>query len=237
MQVIILAAGVGTRLADVEGPKALVPLDDGTTILDRQLAALSAHVEPSYVYVVVGYRADIMKEHYPNLHFIENPDYASTNTAKSLWHALEHVGTATDILWLNGDVVFHPDALEAIWEHEGSSMLANTATTAEEEIKYRCDAQGHIVKVSKTVTAAQGEAVGINRFAQKDIMALDRALEKCGDDDYFERAIQLCIDEGVKIDPVIIDDDLCVEVDFPEDLDRANSLLKGWSSVSANPDK
>jgi choline kinase len=46
------------------------------------------------------------------------------------------------------------------------------------------------------------------------------------DQDYFERGIELAIgNDGLKFQAVDISDLYAVEVDFPEDLDRANELF------------
>ena len=72
MQVVILAAGMGTRLGR-KLPKPLTPLSDGRTIQRRQLDAVtSAFGEDADVTVVVGYR-ELMSgaavDHTEALHF------------------------------------------------------------------------------------------------------------------------------------------------------------------------
>ena len=45
----------------------------------------------------------------------------------------------------------------------------------------------------------------------------------CADNDYFERGLELAIENaGIEIEPVDISDLFAVEVDFQADLDRAN---------------
>ena len=50
-------------------------------------------------------------------------------------------------------------------------------------------------------------------------------LREVGDQDYFERGLELAIElDGVRILPVDISEHGCVEVDFEDDLARANAM-------------
>ena len=55
---------------------------------------------------------------------------------------------------------------------------------------------------------------------------LRRQLKRVGDQDYFERGIELAIAEDkLHVEPVDISDLYAVEVDFAEDLERANLFV------------
>jgi choline kinase len=104
--------------------------------------------------------------------------------------------------------------------------VVNTSKVSEEEVKYTLDASGHIDQLSKVVSGGLGEAVGINYVASADKDALIRRLEEVGDNDYFERGIELAIEhDGLKFKAIDISDLYAVEIDFAEDLARANELF------------
>ena len=85
------------------------------------------------------------------------------------------------------------------------------------------DAAGDIAELSKTVVGGLGEAVGINYISRADKPALIAQLNKVDNQDYFERGLELAVAEnGVQLRPLDISDLYAVEVDFAEDLDRAN---------------
>lgn len=130
---------------------------------------------------------------------------------------------------MNGDVVFDPSVLERIKEYierDESFVCVNTAAVGDEEVKYRVDTNGLINELSKQVVDALGESVGINFVAEKDKANLISGLEACADDDYFERGIEITIErDGTQFLPIDISDLYAVEVDFEEDLTRANSHL------------
>jgi choline kinase len=225
LQVVILAAGMGTRLGK-PWPKPLTPLADGRSIMQQQLENVEkVFKDEARTTIVVGFKLEMIMEAHPNASFVYNEIYDQTNTSKSLLKALRasHEG---GVLWLNGDVVFDSRVLERVSDRmrsESSFVCVNTSATAEEEVKYTVDAKGHINALSKQVQNALGEAVGINFISKYHKDSVIKYLEECDDNDYFERGLELAIEKtGIEIEPVDISDLFAVEVDFQADLDRAN---------------
>ena len=225
LQVVILAAGMGTRLGK-PWPKPLTPLADGRSIMQQQLENVEkVFKDEARVTIVVGFKMEMIMEAHPNATFVYNEIYDQTNTSKSLLKALRasHDG---GVLWLNGDVVFDARVLERVADrmrNESSFVCVNTSATAEEEVKYTVDAKGNINALSKQVQNALGEAVGINFISKHHKSAAIQYLTECADNDYFERGLELAIEKaGIEIEPVDISDLFAVEVDFQADLDRAN---------------
>ena len=107
-----------------------------------------------------------------------------------------------------------------------SFVTVNTASVSDEEVKYTTGAEGYIRELSKTVKGGLGEAVGINYVSSTDKAALLRQLTRVDDQDYFERGIELAIEQdAMRVEPVDISDLYAVEVDFAEDLERANLFV------------
>ena len=224
-QVTILAAGMGTRLGR-PFPKPLTQLDDGRTIMQQQLDNISeAFGSDTHVQIVVGFKLDLILEAAPDAVFVYNERYDQTNTCKSLMKALRSSAEGP-VVWMNGDVVFEPAILRRMQINidAGQTAIAvNTAAVSDEEVKYTVDDIGLVKELSKTVVGGLGESVGINVIAAKDKATLIKRLEECGDQDYFERGIELAIEkDGLKVLPVDISDLFAVEVDFEADLERAN---------------
>ncbi|MBK5968585.1 MULTISPECIES: phosphocholine cytidylyltransferase family protein [Thiorhodovibrio] len=225
MFAVILAAGIGARLGQ-RAPKPLTTLANGQRIMDLQLQHVSRFVDRERILVVVGYKKELIMEAHPELLFVYNPLFDTTNTAVSLRLALRKTGEA-DVLMLNGDVVCDQAVIARLLQAEPSAMAVNRAAVGAEEVKYALDASGAIREVSKTVEAPLGEALGVNLFRAGDAAQLRAGLEQCGPDDYFERGIEYAIGAGLRLLPVDVSDLHCVEVDFPEDLSRADQGLGG----------
>jgi choline kinase len=228
MQIVILAAGMGTRLGRPL-PKPLTVLENGETIIGRQVSSCRAVFgADTEVLVVVGFKMDQVMEAVPEVTFAYNEDFDCTNTSKSLLRALRRTGDR-GVLWMNGDVVFDPSVLERIRPlvADGQSFVCvNTASVADEEVKYLLDDEGHISELSKSVVGGLGEAVGINFISAPEKAALIARLDDVDDNDYFERGMELTILRGeARFRPIDISDYFAVEVDFEDDLSRANEHL------------
>ncbi|MBX3194591.1 MAG: phosphocholine cytidylyltransferase family protein [Microbacteriaceae bacterium] len=227
-QIVILAAGMGSRLGR-SLPKPLTELSDGRSIMQQQFDNIhQAFGRDVNVTIVVGYKLEHIIEAFPNADYVYNEQYDQTNTSKSLLRALQSTKDG-GVLWMNGDVVFDPEALVRAGDlvaADRSFVSVNTAKVSDEEVKYTTDAEGFIKELSKTVVGGLGEAVGINYVSGRDKAALVRHLSKVNDQDYFERGIELAIEnDGVRFEPVDISDLYAVEVDFAEDLERANLFV------------
>jgi choline kinase len=177
---------------------------------------------------VVGYKSEHIIEAFPNASFVYNEQYDQTNTSKSLLRALQASATG-GVLWMNGDVVFDPAALvraAKVVARDQSFVSINTEKVSDEEVKYTTDAEGYIKELSKVVKGGLGEAVGINYISRADKAMLVRQLKRVDDQDYFERGIELAIEQDkLRIEPVDISDLYAVEIDFAEDLERANLFV------------
>ena len=226
MKIVILAAGIGSRLNGGELPKPLIELANGRSIMGQQLHALSAHVSLDDIFVVVGYKKDMILEAFPHLTFVYNPNFSSENTARSLQRAAAKIDD--DLLWINGDVVFGADLLELLLAVGGSAMAVQRREVGEEEVKFKTGVDGRILAVSKTVSEPEGEAVGVNFCRRADLPLLRECLAACSDDDYFERAIELALEQGMVVRAADVTACACLEVDFPADLAAANALVAGW---------
>jgi choline kinase len=227
-QIVILAAGMGSRLGR-SLPKPLTELADGRTIMQQQFDNIRfAFGDNCTVTIVVGYKLEHIIESFPQASFVYNEQYDMTNTSKSLMRALQ-ASAPGGVLWMNGDVVFDPAVLQraALYVARDQSFVSvNTAKVSDEEVKYTTDAEGYITQLSKTVVGGLGEAVGINYVSRDDKAALLRNLRKVDAQDYFERGIEVSIaQDGARFEPVDITDLYAVEVDFAEDLERANLFV------------
>jgi choline kinase len=227
MKIIILAAGIGSRLGN-PFPKPLTRLRNGKSIMQMQVESLTTYFSLDDITVIVGFKKDLIMENFPDLTYIYNPSFDRTNTSKSLLHGLKK-HRYSSILWLNGDVVFDPKLINHLIPYikkDQSFVSVNNSEVGEEEVKYTLDNNGFINAISKEVENGLGEAIGINFIANNDLPLLLNRLEECEDMDYFERGLELAIQKDkIRVTAVDISQFDCLEVDFEEDLQQANKLF------------
>jgi choline kinase len=221
---------MGTRLARPL-PKPLTELGDGRSIMKQQIDNIRLGFGDAHrLLIVVGFKLEAIIERFPEASFVYNELYDQTNTSKSLLKALRASGEG-GVLWMNGDVVFDPEVLARVKpqiESNQSFIVVNTSKVSDEEVKYTVDANGYIEKLSKTVSGGLGEAVGINFVSATDKGILIDHLSKVDDQDYFERAIEVAIErDNLRFEAIDISDLYAIEIDFAEDLERANELFRG----------
>jgi choline kinase len=225
-QIVILAAGMGSRLGR-SLPKPLTELSDGRTIMRQQFDNIHhAFGSSAKVTIVVGYKLEHIIERSRGILRLQRAVRPDQHLEEP--HARLQA-SPRGVLWMNGDVVFdrRPSTRAAkMVARDQSFVSVNTAKVSDEEVKYTTDAEGYIRELSKTVKGGLGEAVGINYISRDDKAVLLRQLRRVDDQDYFERGIELAIEQdGLHIEPVDISDLYAVEIDFAEDLERANLFV------------
>ena len=114
MKIVILAAGIGSRLGN-PFPKPLTKLNNGKSIMEMQIENITSRFDIDDINVVVGFKKNLIMERFPNLTYIYNPFFDTTNTSKSLLSALKK-NKDSSILWFNGDVVFDEKIFDILIE-------------------------------------------------------------------------------------------------------------------------
>ncbi|MGC5053899.1 sugar phosphate nucleotidyltransferase [Micromonospora sp. DT48] len=236
---MVLAAGAGRRLRPYTDtlPKALVPVDGETTILDIALRNL-AEVGLTDVVVVVGYAADAVRQRQADLErrygvtltLVHNDKAEEWNNAYSLWLARDWFSRG--VLLVNGDTV-HPVSVEkTLLAERGPGVLLAVDTIkplADEEMKTTFDAAGQLTRITKLMDPAEayGEYIGATLIEPQVAEALADALEATWRRDpnlYYEDGYQEFADRGGEVRAAPIGDVPWVEVDNHADLARAREI-------------
>ena len=236
---MVLAAGAGRRLRPYTDtlPKALVPVDDETTILDLTLSNFSK-VGLKDVAVIVGYKSqavedrkkDLESRHGVNLELIFNDKAEEWNNAYSLWCARDLFSQG--FLLANGDTVHPVGVQETLLANRGPAILLAVDTVkklAEEEMKLTIDCAGNLAKITKLMDpqSAFGEYIGLTLVEPEAAEKLTASLEttwKLNPDLYYEDGYQEYVDRGGVINLQPIGEVSWVEVDNHDDLSKARSI-------------
>ena len=237
---MVLAAGAGRRLRPHTDtlPKALIPVDGETTILDIALRNLAA-VDLREVVVVVGYRADAVverqaaleKRHGVTLTLVHNDKAEIWNNAYSLWTARAHLTEGA--LLVNGDTV-HPVGVEqTLLASRGPGILLAVdveKSLADEEMKVRIGDAGQVVTITKLMdpATAYAEYIGCSLIEGSAAAAVTDSLQATFDRDpdlYYEDGFQHYADSGLVVGTAPIPSGTqWVEVDNGDDLARAREI-------------
>ncbi len=239
MSGLVLAAGAGRRLRPYTDtlPKALVPVDGDTTIMDISLRNLAA-AGLTDVTIVVGYRAGAVEERQAafeqeygvRITLVHNDKAEEWNNAYSLWLARDHF--AQGALLVNGDTVHPVDVERTLLANRGPGILLavdSVKKLADEEMKTVFSADGRLTKITKLMEPADafGEYIGATVIEPSAAAGLADALQATWERDpnlYYEDGYQEYADRGGEVRAAEIGDVPWVEVDNHDDLAKAREI-------------
>jgi choline kinase len=244
MKAILLSAGQGSRLGHLtdDRPKCLIEFG-GRSLLDRQLDALAANGVEEAV-VVTGFHDELVaaalarRNGGPKVRTIFNPFYKVADNTGSLFMARDEL--AGEVLVWNGDTLVS-DALMAKVVGNRQAGICVTIDRKhgydEDDMKViRDESNGRLRAIGKRI--AQGvnaESIGLLAFrdggAERFRDAIDKAMRTAeGTTIWYLRVIHHLAQNG-EVWTLDIEGDEWGEVDFPEDVDSAEVLVKGWDEA------
>jgi len=194
MQVIILAAGQGTRLRPLtdDRPKCMVEIH-GESIIRRQLATMRhCGIAEKDIAIVGGYREDALREHLADtkVQFVSNDRFMETNMVYSLMCAQELF--CDDVIVSYGDIIYKDqilgqvlasehdisvvvdDGWQAYWEARGEGPLDDAET-----LKF--SSLGTITEIGQKpahIGEIESQYIGLMRFRGKGVQEV---LSLCDD--------------------------------------------------------
>lgn len=232
MKAIVLAAGVGKRLgASARGlPKCLLRVGE-EPLLGRTLRSICRQGIRDIV-LVVGYEKESIRAYLnknfgdsPQIRLRENPDYRR-GSILSLWSVRDELND--DLLLMDADVLFPDALLRRLMEssHCNAFLLDPRAAGTGEEMMLMVKG-GRVARITRKITPDYdliGEGVGFMKLSGRDAPLLREAVERLVrrgrmDCDY-EEAIDLFL-QGATAGFEPVGDLAWTEIDFPEDIERA----------------
>jgi len=231
MKALILAAGRGTRLLPhtEKLPKCLTDVR-GKSILERQLEALAA-CGVHDVIVVIGHLGEQVEAHlrerYPSVTFVRNPDYATTNSVHSLWLARDLVSDDPEgFLVLNGDLIFTPAMVQKLLhaDVECGIVIERPASESNDMVDVKLE-DGRILYMGRDVPKEDisAEAVGPIKFSQKSGIEYLKTLEGRSAEWVFYLLSEFAQTHSVH--GVWTDGEVWQEIDTIEDLEKAQKIF------------
>lgn len=225
MKAVILAGGVGSRLQSLTGgkPKCLAQVG-GRPIILHQLEMLADHgVSP--VLVVLGYRADEVRQVIgQRAEIIVNDKYEQTNSLYSLWLARSWVDGPFALL--NCDLFFDPEILARIVEEPGNVLAYDSTSSRGREQTKVALRQRKVVDLGKDLPAesARGESLGLLKFDQDGathMLQMADSMIRDGHEKAWVIEATRAVCQVVPIYGINVAGLAWTEIDFPHDLDVA----------------
>ena len=238
MKAIILAAGVGRRLG-VDHPKCLLEFN-GRSLMQRHLDLLK-QLGIEDVVVGVGHLADQVIDaiadygHADFTRTLYNPRFEQGSMI-SLWTLREELAYGGDVLLMDADVLYDQKMLQRLIEtdHENCFLLDRGFEDGDEPVKL-CVRDGLLVEFRKQLAPDldyefSGESVGFFRFGSAITKRLAERTE-----DYLARGLfEEHYEEAIRDLMLETPEDFAfedvtgipwVEIDFPEDIERAKQEI------------
>lgn len=240
MKAIILAAGVGKRLGGsvVERPKCLLELG-GRTLLDRMLDALQ-RAGVREIVIVVGHLSEQIRaavRDRPGVTVIQNFEYRK-GAILSLWSAREEFDD--DLLIMDADVLFSPALLRRLVDSaQPNCFLMDAQAENNGEAMMLMARAGRVLDIARGVRGefdACGESVGFLKISREAAGVLRVLLEQAlrdGRDGIEHEEVYPALMQECVLGYELTDGFAWTEIDFPEDVERAEALLRDQEAAFA----
>ncbi|MBI4458150.1 NTP transferase domain-containing protein [Candidatus Uhrbacteria bacterium] len=221
---VIMAAGLGTRMRPLtdDTPKPLLPVL-GRPILEWNIESLPAEI--TEVVLVVSYLAEKIRAHFGDswggraIRYVEQPDLKGTGMALAACAPL----LAGRFVVMNGDDLYAREDIEAALKHE-LAILAKPAEGPGRFGAFKVDAAGNLVDIVEGGETGPGSLINIGLYVL-DRRVFDYPPVPIKDGAEFGLPQQVALmakDHRV----AILKAGFWVPIGYPEDLAKAESLLK-----------
>lgn len=233
MKVLIMAAGVGSRISrHLQGqPKCCVDIN-GKPLIKHTFELLKKKGITD-IAIVTGYQERYIHQALEGFSYIRyfNPFFRVANSISSVWFARDFL-TSDDIMIMNGDVFMEEKILDVILQEKRSPLMLSDSTRIE-DADYRFTWEGELLKkYGKELTNEQttGEYVGIGILNSKDVISFkQRVIDAVSNEDYncwWEDIIYRTVEDGQNVYVNDIAGIFWAEVDYIEDYERIKEFMR-----------
>lgn len=234
MKVLIMAAGVGSRISrHLQGqPKCCVDIN-GKPLIKHTFELLN-NKGITNIAIVTGYQERYIHQALEGFSYVRyfNPFFRVANSISSVWFARDFLTPDDDIMIMNGDVFMEEKILDIILAEKRSPIMLSDSTRIE-DADYRFNWDGeYLKKYGKQLTNEQttGEYVGIGRLDRNYLQLFrQNVIDAVAKEDYncwWEDIIYRTVDEGESVYVNDVAGAFWAEVDYIEDYERIKEFVK-----------
>lgn len=234
MKTLILAAGLGSRLAPITDnvPKSMVPVN-GKPILVKQIENLLNNGVKD-ITIITGYKSEVIEElirnNYPSINIIKSEDYINTNNMYSAYLAKNKL-YGEEFLMMNADVYYDDTIIAELLKKEYINAIVTDIGTYNEESMKVIEENGRLISISKQIDKekALGCSIDVYKFSPKAGKAF---FDKCCE--YIDDKNELKLWSEVALNDVLNEANFVacplkgrwVEIDNHDDLAIATNLFR-----------
>ena len=200
MQGVILAAGKGSRMGDIDTPKCLLEINE-IPIIKHQINSFKKNGIDD-ILVVTGYKSEMIHNLLNNeVKYVQNSRFNEMNNIYSVWLAIQKL--QDDFVCVYGDLMFDEKILEKCLEIKNEIGLMVEPNTRDETMKVKIENK-KIVAVNKQIehNVANGNFIGMAKFSKKIIKIffdeIDELITK-NVDGYYTLGIEELIKKNIQV--------------------------------------
>ena len=228
MQGLILAAGKGTRMGNIEMPKCLLEIN-GIPIIKHQINSFKKNgIED--ILVVTGYKSEMIHNLMKNqIQYIHNARFNEMNNIYSMWLAIKEL--QEDFICVYGDLMFDKEILRKCLEIQSDIGMMIETNTRDETMKVRIE-NNKIVEVNKKIKKehAAGNFIGMAKFsknASKKLFYEIDNLIKGEKDGYYTTGIENLIKKKLEVGYQTTDNLLWMDIDDEIEFKESHKIFRG----------
>lgn len=232
MRVVILAAGVGSRLRPIttNSPKAMIRINEKPLVQYQVESVIKSGFAYEDIYIIGGYKIEQIEEYFKGtgVHFIYNPFYESMN---NIYSFLLSRSVEDDILLINSDLFYDNRMISLILNAEYPTCILVDRQKVLTEEAMRVKLEGNrlrLVNKQLSLTGTDGEYIGISKLAARDLTVLyqkaSELIEAGETSGWYENVYEAC-SGNVEIRAVNTEGYHWIEIDDLHDFECAKQLM------------
>jgi choline kinase len=222
LDILIPAAGLGKRMKSY-GPKSLITIKYGQSILGRQLYLIDSSFKDYNLVLVCGFQADKLMESSPaEIIKVENELYESTNVCRSIGLGLRSIPRTKRLLIINGDLVFTENTIGSM-SYDGSCVFVSKQSMNDGEVGCIINSKSNLENLMYDLPTKWCQ---IAYFEGKELEALkDIAWDRNNKKLFAFEVINKIIDRGGIFKCIDNPAAKVVDVDTSKDIKRAREII------------
>jgi len=234
MKALIFNSGIGKRMGTLtlDKPKCLLRLNNGETLLSRQIRILRNFGINDFVITTGPYVDDVktecLKHRNCNFEFVHNDKYIETNYIVSMYNAICLLNN--DFIMLHGDLVFDKRAIRKMLNSrfESTCYINKTKVLPEKDFKGRIK-ENRLHEVSIKIFDKDCYALQpLYKFSKNTMISLSNVVTKYVNNGmvgvYAENAFNE-IFPSLNVQPLDYDDCFIEEIDNPDDYEKVSNEI------------